>query len=75
MRRAALLALLLSACSTGKPATTTRDQRSRLQLCQGASSVTRPLRPGDTLGGSDGGIDTVGANGEPVNNQLGCTDR
>ncbi len=78
--RALLVALLFAGCSSttaGKTATTAtlqRDHRSRLDLCQGASTVTRPLRPGDPIGGSDGGVDSVGANGEPVNSELGCTD-
>ena len=74
--RPAVLLLLLAACSStqgAKPAQQ-RDHSSRLQLCQGASTVTRPLRPGQSIGDSDGGVDTVGANGEPVNSELGCTD-
>ena len=73
---AALLFLLLAACSSSSKtaAAPQRDGRSRLALCQGASTVTRPLRPGETIGGSDAGVDAVSANGEPVNSQLGCTD-
>jgi hypothetical protein len=75
--RAALLLLLLAACtsSQAKRPADQRDHSSRLQLCDGASTVTRPLRPGQSIGSSDGGVDMMGANGEPVNSELGCTNQ
>ncbi len=72
---AALLGLLLAACSSSNAALTKSagDRRSRNVRCVNRSTVITPIHPGDQPR-TDGGVETVSPRGELETDAIGGCD-
>ena len=85
MKMTALLTLLLAGCSAStasgasstpsgsSQARRTGDQRSRSARCMNSSTVITPIHPGEEPR-PDGGVETVGPNGERETSDIGECD-